>query len=213
MIDPASEHSQDLLLGAPGETLRGRRRGNSPESTELFNVGRAPVTTPQMISERPPLIIGELALQILGDQLHELDTRHLLRHHDPSHLDTVRAGTRADRAIGSNTSQAQSATSVEGGARHAGHPTSGPRRSSEGVHRPSPSAASSTIAARTAIGELGAEAKRAFSENVDAAGKALSGEVNRLLGGEHPELLPGSRRSASGSGGSWRPGRPSRLAS
>lgn len=48
---------------------------------------------------------------------------------------------------------------------------------------------SSTAAARTAINELGAEARRSLSEDVETARKALSTEINRLLGGEHPELL------------------------
>lgn len=59
----------------------------------------------------------------------------------------------------------------------------------EAVRKATTTIESSTTAVRAAIGELGTEARRAFSENVDAAGKALSGEVNRLLGGEHPELL------------------------
>jgi len=59
----------------------------------------------------------------------------------------------------------------------------------EAIQKAAATIESSTTAARTAIGELGAEARRAFSENVDAAGKALCGKVNRLLGGEHPELL------------------------
>lgn len=63
------------------------------------------------------------------------------------------------------------------------------RATDEAIRKATTTIESSTTAVRTAIGELGAEARRAFSENVDAAGKALTGEVNRLLGGEHPELL------------------------
>lgn len=59
----------------------------------------------------------------------------------------------------------------------------------EAIRKATATIESSTTAVRAAIGELGTETRRAFAENVDAAGKALSGEVNRLLGGEHPELL------------------------
>ena len=63
------------------------------------------------------------------------------------------------------------------------------RATDEAIRKATATIESSTTAVRTAIGELGVETRRAFSENVDAAGKSLTGEVNRLLGGEHPELL------------------------
>jgi hypothetical protein len=59
----------------------------------------------------------------------------------------------------------------------------------EAIRKATVTIESSTAAARTAINELGAEARRSFSEDVETARKALSIEVNRLLGGEHPELL------------------------
>lgn len=59
----------------------------------------------------------------------------------------------------------------------------------EAIRKATVTIESSTAAARTAINELGAEARRSFSEDVETARKALSTEVNRLLGGEHPELL------------------------
>ncbi|MDN5858638.1 MAG: Fis family transcriptional regulator [Pseudonocardia sp.] len=63
------------------------------------------------------------------------------------------------------------------------------RATDEAIRKAAATIEASTTAVRTAIGELGTETRRAFSENVDTAGKTLTGEVNRLLGGEHPELL------------------------
>ncbi len=43
--------------------------------------------------------------------------------------------------------------------------------------------------ARQAITDAGTTARTSFSNNVDSAKKTLSDEINRLLGGENPELL------------------------
>ena len=43
--------------------------------------------------------------------------------------------------------------------------------------------------ARKAITDAGMVARKSFSDNVDGAKKALADEINRLLGGENPELL------------------------
>jgi len=63
------------------------------------------------------------------------------------------------------------------------------RATGEAIQRATATIESSTAAVRTAIGEIGAEARRSFADNVETAGKALSGELDRLLGGAHPELL------------------------
>ena len=63
------------------------------------------------------------------------------------------------------------------------------RATGEAIQRATATIESSTAAVRTAIGEIGAEARRSFADNVETAGKALSGELDRLLGGEHPELM------------------------
>lgn len=59
----------------------------------------------------------------------------------------------------------------------------------EAIRKATETIESSTAAVRMAISEIGTETRRSFAENVDAAGKALSGELDRLLGGEHPELM------------------------
>lgn len=59
----------------------------------------------------------------------------------------------------------------------------------EAIRKATETIKTSTAAMRAVIGELGTETRRAFAENVDAAGKVLAGDVNRLFGGEHPELL------------------------
>lgn len=43
--------------------------------------------------------------------------------------------------------------------------------------------------ARKAITDAGTTARQSFSENVDGAKKALTDEINRVIGGESPELL------------------------
>ena len=43
--------------------------------------------------------------------------------------------------------------------------------------------------AKRAISDAGVAARQSFSENVESARKALTGEIGRLLGGESPELL------------------------
>ena len=48
---------------------------------------------------------------------------------------------------------------------------------------------SAATAARKAITEAGTVARQSFSDNVDGAKKSLSEEIQRLVGGEHPELL------------------------
>ena len=63
------------------------------------------------------------------------------------------------------------------------------RATGEAIQRVTATIESSTAAVRTAIGEIGAETRRSFADNVEAAGKALSGELDRLLGGEHPALM------------------------
>jgi len=60
---------------------------------------------------------------------------------------------------------------------------------SEALQKATTTIETSTAAVRTTITEIGTEARRAFAENVDAAEKVLSGELGRLLGGDHPELL------------------------
>lgn len=63
------------------------------------------------------------------------------------------------------------------------------RATSAVVKQATDSIEASTASARKAIGELGTEARRSFAETVDTAGKALSAELDRLLGGEDPALL------------------------
>lgn len=63
------------------------------------------------------------------------------------------------------------------------------RATGEALQKATTTIETSTAAVRTTITEIGTEARRAFAENVDAAGKVLSGEIGRLLGGDHPELL------------------------
>ena len=43
--------------------------------------------------------------------------------------------------------------------------------------------------AKKVIADAGTNARQSFSENVDAARKSLADEINRLVGGDHPELL------------------------
>lgn len=43
--------------------------------------------------------------------------------------------------------------------------------------------------AKKVIADAGMSARQSFSENVDGARKSLTDEINRLVGGEHPELL------------------------
>lgn len=63
------------------------------------------------------------------------------------------------------------------------------RTTGAAIERATATIEASTAAARTAISTIGTEARRSFAENVEAAGRMLSGELDRLLGGEHPELM------------------------
>ncbi len=43
--------------------------------------------------------------------------------------------------------------------------------------------------AKKVIADAGTSARQSFSKNVDGASKSLTDEINRLVGGDHPELL------------------------
>jgi len=43
--------------------------------------------------------------------------------------------------------------------------------------------------AKKVIADAGTSARQSFSENVDGARKSLTDEIDRLVGGDHPELL------------------------
>ncbi len=75
------------------------------------------------------------------------------------------------------------------GARAAEASTKAATATGEAVAKAAATLEEASTTARKAITDAGILARRSFGDNVDGAKKALTDEINRLLGGENPELL------------------------
>src|SRR3954451_7942651 len=85
---PAAKSVQQCTLGVRGERVLREPAGDRDRLANLLQVGRAAVAAGDVLLEAQPLVPGERALEVIGDELDEFPAAQLfdLLAHVPSSL-------------------------------------------------------------------------------------------------------------------------------